>query len=117
MAANQPAAPSLFDTSNLPKNKLKNPIFAEIGGVPIYHVSKCPGEATSALMGYWYSLRADNGQPVDVRRLSGYKEPEYLPQGDPEASYLAWKTELATEAARVIGLALANGTFISQVEC
>lgn len=110
--ANQVPGPSLFDGEPTPVKVVRNPVFLDVNGVLVYRVAKSATDPTSALMGYLFSLRSDSINPVDVRKLAGYVEPEYVRQGDPGASILAWQGQLAVEVERVIRLALANGTFI-----
>lgn len=91
--------------------KMKNPLAFTESGVPVFRVRKNDDDPRSELLKFWYSFFADNRQPIDVRELPGYREPRYNPAGDAVERSQRWVQALATEAERVIRLALQNGLF------
>ena len=91
--------------------KMQNPQAFTENGVPVFRVRKNDDDPRSELQKFWYSFFADNSQPIDVRTLPGYSEPEYDPSGDVMERSIRWNRALATEAERVIRLALQNGLF------
>lgn len=95
---------------------MNNPLFIVVQGQAVFHVRKNDGEPTSPIQNYWYSLRPDNQEPVDVRSLPGYTEPEHLPLGTftPMERSNHWIGSLLNEAERVIREALTAGLFVSR---
>lgn len=91
--------------------QMKNPLAFTENGVPVFRVRKNDDDPKSALQNYWYSFFADNSQPIDVRTLPGYSEPEYDPTGTLMERSERLTQALATEAERVIRLALQTGLF------
>lgn len=91
--------------------KMQNPLAFTENGVPVFRVRKNDDDPQSELQKFWYSFFADNSQPIDVRTVPGYSEPEYDPSGDVMERSLRWNRALADEAERVIRLALQNGLF------
>jgi hypothetical protein len=91
--------------------KMQNPLAFTENGVPVFRVRKNDDDPQSPLQKYWYSFFADNRQPIDVRKLPGYDEPEYESQGSVVERSERLNRALATEAERVIRLALQNGLF------
>jgi hypothetical protein len=111
-----PAQLPLFPVVPAARPVMNNPLFLTEDGQLVYHVRKNDDEPESPLMHYWFSFSPDNSKPVDVRRLPGYNEPEYEPQANAVESSQYWLKQLATEAARVIRLALQNGCFAQSTE-
>lgn len=109
-------APSLFTNLPAKRKAMSNPVFINVDGVLIYHVRKNDDEPESTIQKFWFSRHHDNRAPVDVRTLPGYDEPEYERQSNPQASSDRWNQQLATEAERVIRLALSAGCFVSRLE-
>lgn len=91
--------------------QMKNPLAFTENGVPVFRVRKNDEDPQSELQKFWYSFFADNSQPIDVRELPGYREPRYDPTGKAIGRSQRWVQSLATEAERVIRLALQNGLF------
>lgn len=91
--------------------KMQNPLAFTETGVPVFRVRKSDDDPRSELQKFWYSFFADNSQPLDVRELPGYREPRYDPTGNAVERSQRWVESLATEAERVIRLAIQTGLF------
>ena len=90
--------------------QMQNPLAFHVDGVPVYRVRKNDDDPSSTLQKYWYSFFADNSQPIDVRTLAGYTEPQYVTQGSLLERIERWELALATEAEWVIRLSIQNGS-------
>lgn len=90
---------------------MKNPLAFTDNGVPVFRVRKNDDDPQSALQKYWYSFFADNSQPIDVRTVPSYSEPEYDPSGTVVERSERWNQALTTEAERVIREALQTDLF------
>ena len=113
MTAQTPAAVQtlLFPGFAAGHPKMRNPLAFTENGVPVFRVRKNDDNPTSPLLMYWYSFFADNSQPIDVRTLPGYAEPEYDASGSVLERSERWTQALATEAERVMRNALQTGLF------
>ena len=58
--------------------KMQNPLAFTENGVPVFPVRKNDDDPRGECRSFGTAFFADNSQPLDVRTLPGYSEPEYI---------------------------------------